>query len=83
MNKFSDESQFILKNWERIQDLVKAVQICRSEMGAYLASLETILQNQPWWQKELTFVKIDDTQCYISRENWASAITQNRPLMIT
>ena len=70
MNTFSDESQFILKNWDRIQELNRSVQACRLEMAAYLASLEAVLRNQSWWQPDLKFVKVTDKQCYVSREDW-------------
>ncbi len=72
MNAFSTESQFIQKNWDRVDELMKAVGRCESEMTAYLHSLEGILKNEPWWHTGLKFVANADNQCYISCDDWAN-----------
>lgn len=71
MSIFKEESQFVLANWDRVQELIAAVDVCRSEMGLYLGSLETLLRNKPWWEEGLRFVKKAPAQVYITRADWA------------
>lgn len=71
MNAFCEESRFILTKWNEVAEVMKAVEVCRSELAGYLVSLETVLKAETWWRPALKFVKHADDECYISRKDWA------------
>ena len=70
MITFSEESRFLLNNWDRVVELMNAADACHSEMLAYLHSVKDILRAESWWDEDLQFVPLDDYQCYISKKQW-------------
>lgn len=70
MSTFSEESRFLLKNWDRVAELIEATDSCKEELAAYLHSVEGILRAEGWWDKDLEFVPYNDDQCYISKKEW-------------
>ncbi|MGB9457182.1 MAG: hypothetical protein WCB12_14135 [Bryobacteraceae bacterium] len=70
MITLSEESRFLLKNWDRVAELMEATGTCQSELADYLHSVKGILRA---WDEELQFMPAGDSQCYISRKEWQEA----------
>lgn len=68
--KFSEESIFVLKNWDIIQKLKLSEVKLKDEFTKYLCSLEDNLKKEKWWNKNLVFEKFDRQQVFISRKEW-------------
>lgn len=70
MITFSEESRFLLKNWDRVAELMDAADACGEELQAYLDSVEDILRAEPWWGTDLEFITLSGGQCYVSKKDW-------------
>lgn len=72
MSLFSAESLLVAKNWEIIEDIIKAKEQLRNDLTKFLLSLEADLSSQDWWATGWEFVHYQDSQIYISHEKWSS-----------
>jgi len=68
--KFSEESIFVIKNWEIIQKLINAEGEIKKDFPKYFNELKKILQNKEWWNNNLKFELESDQQAYISIIDW-------------
>jgi hypothetical protein len=67
---FSEESRFLLKEWDRVAEIRNATDACYSEMLDYLHSVKGVLRAERWWDEDLQFVPLDNYQCYVSKKEW-------------
>lgn len=67
---FSEESIFFIQNWGIIEKLLSSEKNFKKEFSEFLYSIEEILMKKDWWNTKLVFEKYDQSQIYVSRENW-------------
>jgi len=70
MNVFSEESQFLIENWDTVEDILKAEKQLCAELASFLLSVRAKLVECDWWQDEWEFCSTGATQSYISNRNW-------------
>ena len=68
----SEESLLLAKNWETVDDILRAKKRLCEEMSSLLLSLERELIQQHWWGDGWTFVRYQEAQVYISHQEWWS-----------
>ena len=72
MKKFSEESILLVKNWDTVQDIFEAEKQLRKELSSLLFSVESELTQNGWWQEGWIFVRYQESQVYISNQDWRS-----------
>lgn len=73
MDTFSEESQLLISNWETVEDILRAKERLATELSAFLASLESDLKKEPWWQGDWQFVEWSDTEVCTNNAKWQVA----------
>ena len=70
MSVFSEESILLAKNWDTVEDIFKAEKRLRGELSSLLLSIEPKLTRHDWWRDGWSFVPCQESQVYISNQNW-------------
>ena len=70
MGWLAEECLLIAENWDTVEDILKAKERLGRELSKLLASVETELSQQEWWEDGWHFVRHHESQIYISREQW-------------
>ncbi|MDR3625818.1 MAG: hypothetical protein P4L45_03250 [Ignavibacteriaceae bacterium] len=72
--QYSEESIFLLGNWQKIQLLRRGINNLENyEFTVYLESLEKLLKEKSWWDQQMEFVIFDNNygrQRYFSLDKW-------------
>ena len=58
MSSFSDESVFLIENWDDLQHVLSAEKHLRNEVKALLHAVEPALSEYSWWQHGWVFVNV-------------------------
>lgn len=69
---FSEESILLVKNWDTVRDIFEAEKQLRRELSYLLLTIESELIRNDWWRDAWVFVKYQESQVYISNQNWRS-----------
>jgi hypothetical protein len=70
MNWLAEESLLLVRNWDTVEDILKAEKGLRGELSHLLFSTESNLRQHDWWEDGWHFVQHREDQVYISREEW-------------
>ena len=70
MSWLSEESLLLAKNWETVEDILRARRRMRGELSQLLLSIESELSQHEWWEDGWRFIEHREDQVYISREHW-------------
>jgi hypothetical protein len=71
MSVFSEESLLLIKNWDTVEDILKAHERLGEELASLLLSIESELARYDWWSRDgWTFVPYQRLQVYISNQKW-------------
>lgn len=73
MNTFSEETTLLMKNWDNVKEILDAEKRLRKQLSRLLQSLEDDLKKTNWWKDKWIFVKVEDSQIYISKSNWLAS----------
>lgn len=69
MARFSDESKFVMKNHDTIEEIITAKAALDQELSEALNSLEGDLRCSDWWESGWEF-RSDPGEAWVSRRQW-------------
>jgi len=67
---FSEESVFIAKNWETVQDIIASIEGLETDLSTVLDSLAEEVQGRDWWQEGWECLRPENLELYVSRVAW-------------
>lgn len=71
MSVLSEESLLLARNWDTVEDILKAEERLGEELSSLLLSIEPELTRYDWWSRDgWTFVQYQGSQVYISNQKW-------------
>ncbi len=70
MTAFSEESKLLIEHWDTVEEIFEAEKRLRVELSRFLLSIKAELVKQNWWRAGWKFNQYDDSQVYISHNNW-------------
>lgn len=70
MTVLSPETLLIAKNWDTVEEILKAKEKLESEFSQLLQSIEPELAKTDWWSDGWVFVNRNREQVYISKPAW-------------
>jgi hypothetical protein len=70
MPDLPDESLFIARNWETVEDVLAATGQLRNAFAGLLRSLQPALESLDWWRDGWEFRTLGSEQAYISHRDW-------------
>ncbi len=69
-SNFSESSRLLVENWEIVKEIREAEGMLAGEVRDFLFSIEGALGEYPWWDNQWVFVRYQDSQVFIAREEW-------------
>jgi len=70
MGVISEESRFLLRNWDVVEEVLRAVERAERELSALLMGVERDLERRSWWGEGWVFERHQSAQVYISNREW-------------